>query len=168
MILSSDYSKGLAEVFEEDVYGKWRSRGLWPRKRSCPRTLTSKAALTKLESCKTPMPSTAPGHYEEVSKIIMRLVKSGLPHPLLGSDGWIPRNWLKSPARKVRTRLTSPVPILHRIRILASRSSSIPIRKNMARFLMFLPFKATMPVWSSSMHWKKPKVKADEAGGSHC
>ena len=22
---------------------------------------------------------------------------------------------------------------------------------------MFLPFKATMPVWSSSMHWKKPK-----------
>ena len=81
---SSDYSKGLAEVFQKI----WKAKAVKLLLRSfLAKTLNFKSALTN-SSIQIPEAIYVPGYYEEVSKIIKQAREIGITCPMLGSDGW--------------------------------------------------------------------------------
>ncbi len=82
---SSDYSKGLAEVFQKTLEGKGGS--IVAKEAFLGKDVDFKAALTKLKAT-NPEAIYIPGYYEEVSKIIKQAREMGITCPLLGSDGW--------------------------------------------------------------------------------
>ena len=82
---SSDYSKGLAEVFEKTLNekgGKVVAKAAFLSK-----DIDFKAALTKIKAA-NPEAIYIPGYYEEVAKIIKQTREIGLNVPLIGCDGW--------------------------------------------------------------------------------
>ena len=82
---SSDYSKGLMEVFGktlEENGGKVVAKEAFLAKDQ-----DFKAALTKLKAA-DPQALYVPAYYEEVSKIVKQAREVGLDCPILGSDGW--------------------------------------------------------------------------------
>jgi branched-chain amino acid transport system substrate-binding protein len=82
---SSDYSKGLAEVFEKTFTDNGGQ--IVAKEAFLSKDVDFKAALTKLKAA-NPDALYIPGYYEEVSKIIKQAREVGLNVPLLGSDGW--------------------------------------------------------------------------------
>ncbi len=82
---SSDYSKGLAEVFQKTFEGKGGK--IVAKEAFLGKDVDFKAALTKLKSS-NPDALYIPGYYEEVSKIIKQAREMGITCPLIGSDGW--------------------------------------------------------------------------------
>ncbi len=82
---SSDYSKGLAQVFQttlEKAGGKIVAKEAFLSK-----DLDFKASLTKIKAT-NPEAVYVPGYYEEVSKIIKQARELDLDVPMLGCDGW--------------------------------------------------------------------------------
>lgn len=82
---SSDYSKGLAEVFEKVFVqngGTIVAKEAYLQKDS-----DFRAALTKLKAA-NPDAIFIPGYYEEVGKIAKQARELGINQPLLGTDGW--------------------------------------------------------------------------------
>ena len=82
---SSDYSKGLAQVFQatlEKAGGKIVTKEAFLSK-----DLDFKASLTKIKAT-NPEAVYVPGYYEEVSKIIKQAREIGLDVPMMGCDGW--------------------------------------------------------------------------------
>ena len=82
---SSDYSKGLAEVFQKTFEGKGGK--IVAKEAFLGKDVDFKAALTKLKAS-NPDALYIPGYYEEVSKIIKQAREMGITCPLIGSDGW--------------------------------------------------------------------------------
>lgn len=82
---SSDYSKGLAEVFEKTFTENGGQ--IVAKEAFLSKDVDFKAALTKLKAA-NPDALYIPGYYEEVSKIIKQAREVGITTPLLGSDGW--------------------------------------------------------------------------------
>ncbi|MDF2501712.1 MAG: braC 3 [Anaerosporomusa subterranea] len=82
---SSDYSKGLAQFFEESFIkngGKIVAKEAFLQKDQ-----DFKATLTKLKAS-NPEVIFIPGYYEEVGKIVKQARELGITQPLLGGDGW--------------------------------------------------------------------------------
>ena len=82
---SSDYSKGLVDVFTKTFEaggGKVVAKEAFLAKDQ-----DFKAALTKLKAA-DPQALYVPAYYEEVSKIVKQAREVGLDCPILGSDGW--------------------------------------------------------------------------------
>jgi branched-chain amino acid transport system substrate-binding protein len=82
---SSDYSKGLAQNFEEAFVkngGKVVIKEAFLQKDQ-----DFKSTLTKIKAA-NPDVIYVPAYYEEVSKIIKQARELGITAPLLGSDGW--------------------------------------------------------------------------------
>ena len=82
---SSDYSKGLSEVFEKTFTqngGKVVVKEAFLQKDQ-----DFKSTLTKIKAA-NPDVIYIPAYYEEVSKIIKQARELGITVPLLGSDGW--------------------------------------------------------------------------------
>lgn len=82
---SSDYSKSLQTVFEENFTkhgGKVVAKEAYLQKDQ-----DFKAALTKIKAS-NPDVLFVPGYYEEVSKIIKQARELGLNIPIIGTDGW--------------------------------------------------------------------------------
>lgn len=82
---SSDYSKGLADVFQKTLESK--GGAVVAKEAFLSKDLDFKAALTKIKAT-NPEAIYVPGYYEEVSKIIKQAREIGINVPLLGSDGW--------------------------------------------------------------------------------
>ncbi len=82
---SSDYSKGLAEVFQKTLEGKGGK--VVAKEAFLGKDVDFKSALTKLKAA-NPEAIYVPGYYEEVSKIIKQAREIGITCPMLGSDGW--------------------------------------------------------------------------------
>ena len=82
---SSDYSKGLAEVFEKTLNEKGGKVGA--KEAFLSKDIDFKAALTKIKAA-NPEAIYIPGYYEEVAKIIKQTREIGLNVPLIGCDGW--------------------------------------------------------------------------------
>lgn len=82
---SSDYSKGLAEVFQKTLEGKGGK--VVVKEAFLSKDLDFKAALTKIKAS-NPEAIYVPGYYEEVSKIIKQAREIGITVPMMGSDGW--------------------------------------------------------------------------------
>lgn len=82
---SSDYSKGLAEVFQKTLEGKGGK--IVAKEAFLAKDVDFKSALTKLKAS-NPEAIYVPGYYEEVSKIIKQAREIGITCPMLGSDGW--------------------------------------------------------------------------------
>jgi branched-chain amino acid transport system substrate-binding protein len=82
---SSDYSKGLAQVFEETL--KKNGGQVVAKEAFLSKDIDFKAALTKIKAT-NPEAIYVPGYYEEVSKIVKQTRELGLNVPMLGSDGW--------------------------------------------------------------------------------
>lgn len=82
---SSDYSKGLAEVFQKTLEGKGGK--IVVKEAFLSKDLDFKAALTKIKAS-NPEAIYVPGYYEEVSKIIKQAREIGITVPMMGSDGW--------------------------------------------------------------------------------
>ncbi len=82
---SSDYSKGLAQVFQETLE---KAGGTIVAKEAfLSKDLDFKASLTKIKAT-NPEAVYVPGYYEEVSKIIKQAREIGLDVPMMGCDGW--------------------------------------------------------------------------------
>ena len=82
---SSDYSKGLAQFFEESFIkngGKVVVKEAFLQKDQ-----DFKATLTKIKAA-SPDVIFVPGYYEEVGKIVKQARELGITVPLLGGDGW--------------------------------------------------------------------------------
>jgi branched-chain amino acid transport system substrate-binding protein len=82
---SSDYSKGLAQFFEEAFVksgGKIVSKEAYLQKDQ-----DFNATLTKIKST-NPDVIFVPGYYEEVGKLIKQARELGITAPILGGDGW--------------------------------------------------------------------------------
>ena len=82
---SSDYSKGLAQFFEESFVkngGKIVAKEAFLQKDQ-----DFKATLTKIKAT-NPEVIFIPGYYEEVGKIVKQARELGITQPLLGGDGW--------------------------------------------------------------------------------
>lgn len=82
---SSDYSKGLAKIFEQSFVkngGKIVAQEAFLQKDQ-----DYKATLTKIKAT-NPDVIYIPAYYEEVSKIIKQARELGITVPLLGTDGW--------------------------------------------------------------------------------
>ncbi len=82
---SSDYAKGLAQVYQathEANGGKIVAKEAYLAK-----DVDFKAALTKIKAT-NPEAIYVPGYYEEVSKIIKQARELGINVPMLGADGW--------------------------------------------------------------------------------
>lgn len=82
---SSDYSKGLAEVFEQAFVaagGKIVSKEAFLQKDQ-----DFKATLTKIKAT-NPDVLYIPAYYEEVGKIVKQARELGITIPFLGTDGW--------------------------------------------------------------------------------
>lgn len=82
---SSDYSKGLAEVFEKTLNEKGGK--VVTKEAFLSKDIDFKAALTKIKAA-NPEAIYIPGYYEEVAKIIKQTREIGLNVPLIGCDGW--------------------------------------------------------------------------------
>ena len=82
---SSDYSKGLAEVFSKTLEEKGGK--VVAKEAFLAKDLDFKSSLTKIKASK-PQAIYIPGYYEEVAKIIKQSRELGLDVPLLGCDGW--------------------------------------------------------------------------------
>ena len=82
---SSDYSKGLAEVFTK-VFTAAGGQ-ITTDEAFLSKDVDFKASLTKIKAT-NPEAIYIPGYYEEVSKIIKQAREIGLDCPLMGSDGW--------------------------------------------------------------------------------
>lgn len=82
---SSDYSKGLAEVFEKTLSEKGGK--VVAKEAFLSKDIDFKAALTKIKAA-NPEAIYIPGYYEEVAKIIKQTREIGLNVPLIGCDGW--------------------------------------------------------------------------------
>lgn len=82
---SSDYSKGLAEVFQKTLEGKGGK--IVAKEAFLAKDMDFKSSLTKLKAS-NPEAIYVPGYYEEVSKIIKQAREIGINVPLLGCDGW--------------------------------------------------------------------------------
>lgn len=82
---SSDYSKGLADVFAKTLEEKGGK--IVARETFLSKDQDFKSALTKLKAA-NPDALYVPGYYEEVSKIIKQAREVGLTCPIMGSDGW--------------------------------------------------------------------------------
>lgn len=82
---SSDYSKGLAEVFEKTLNEKGGK--VVAKEAFLSKDIDFKAALTKIKAA-NPQAIYIPGYYEEVAKIIKQTREIGLNVPLIGCDGW--------------------------------------------------------------------------------
>lgn len=82
---SSDYSKGLAEVFEKTLNEK--DGKVVAKEAFLSKDIDFKAALTKIKAA-NPEAIYIPGYYEEVAKIIKQTREIGLNVPLIGCDGW--------------------------------------------------------------------------------
>ncbi len=82
---SSDYSKGLAEVFEKTLNEKGGK--IVAKEAFLAKDIDFKAALTKIKAA-NPEAIYIPGYYEEVAKIIKQTRELGLDVPLIGCDGW--------------------------------------------------------------------------------
>ena len=82
---SSDYSKGLAEVFEKTLNEKGGK--VVAKEAFLSKDIDFKAALTKIKAA-NPEEIYIPGYYEEVAKIIKQTREIGLNVPLIGCDGW--------------------------------------------------------------------------------
>lgn len=82
---SSDYSKGLADVFEASFI---QAGGKIVAKEGFLQKDTDfKATLTKIKST-NPEVIFIPAYYEEVGKIVKQARELGIDVPLLGTDGW--------------------------------------------------------------------------------
>ncbi|QJW49274.1 ABC transporter substrate-binding protein [bacterium BFN5] len=82
---SSDYSKGLAQFFEE---GFVKNGGTIVAKEAfLQKDQDFKATLTKIKAS-NPDVIFIPAYYEEVGKISKQARELGLTQPLLGTDGW--------------------------------------------------------------------------------
>jgi len=82
---SSDYSKGLAEVFTK-VFTAAGGQ-VTADEAFLAKDVDFKASLTKIKAT-NPEAIYIPGYYEEVAKIIKQAREIGLTCPLMGSDGW--------------------------------------------------------------------------------
>ena len=82
---SSDYSKGLAEVFEKTLNEKGGK--VVAKEAFLSKDIDFKAALTKIKAA-NPEAIYIPGYYEEVAKIIKQTREIGLNVPMIGCDGW--------------------------------------------------------------------------------
>ncbi|MBR2039493.1 MAG: ABC transporter substrate-binding protein [Phascolarctobacterium sp.] len=82
---SSDYSKGLAQVFTETL--EKAGGKIVTKEAFLSKDLDFKASLTKIKAT-NPEAVYVPGYYEEVSKIIKQAREIGLDVPMLGCDGW--------------------------------------------------------------------------------
>jgi len=82
---SSDYSKGLMDVFGKTLEEKGGK--VVGKEAFLAKDQDFKSALTKLKAT-NPEALYVPGYYEEVSKIIKQAREVGLTCPILGSDGW--------------------------------------------------------------------------------
>ena len=82
---SSDYSKGLAEVFEKTLNEKGGK--VVAKEAFLSKDIDFKAALTKIKAA-NPEAIYIPGYYEEVAKIIKQTREIGLNVQLIGCDGW--------------------------------------------------------------------------------
>ena len=80
---SSDYSKGLAEVFEKTLNEKGGK--VVAKEAFLSKDIDFKAALTKIKAA-NPEAIYIPGYYEEVAKIIKQTREIGLNVPLIGWD----------------------------------------------------------------------------------
>lgn len=82
---SSDYSKALAQVFEQTFT---KNGGTIVAKEAfLQKDQDFKSALTKIKAA-NPEVVYIPAYYEEVSKIIKQGRELGITGPMLGSDGW--------------------------------------------------------------------------------
>ena len=82
---SSDYSKGLTQVFEESFAkagGKVVSKEAFLQKDQ-----DFKATLTKIKAA-NPDVIFIPAYYEEVGRIVKQARELGITTPLIGTDGW--------------------------------------------------------------------------------
>lgn len=82
---SSDYSKGLTQVFGETMEAKGGK--IVAKEAFLSKDVDFKAALTKLKAA-NPEAIYVPAYYEEVSKIIKQARELGITCPMLGVDGW--------------------------------------------------------------------------------
>ncbi len=82
---SSDYSKGLAEVFQKTLEANGGQ--VVAKEAFLAKDIDFKAALTKIKAT-NPEAIYVPGYYEEVSKIVKQTREIGMKVPMLGSDGW--------------------------------------------------------------------------------
>lgn len=82
---SSDYAKGLAQVFRATLEAKGAK--IAAEEAYLSKDTDFKAALTKLKAA-SPDAIYVPGYYEEVSKIIKQARELGITAPMLGCDGW--------------------------------------------------------------------------------
>ena len=82
---SSDYSKGLASVFQKTLEGKGGK--IVAKEAFLSKDVDFKASLTKIKAT-NPEAIYVPGYYEEVSKIIKQAREIGITVPMMGSDGW--------------------------------------------------------------------------------
>ena len=82
---SSDYSKGLAEVFAKTLESKGGE--VVAQEAFLAKDQDFKATLTKLKAA-NPEALYVPAYYEEVSKIVKQAREVGITCPILGSDGW--------------------------------------------------------------------------------
>ncbi len=82
---SSDYSKGLAEVFEK-VFTQ-QGGTIVAKEAYLQKDSDFRAGLTKIKAS-NPEAIFIPGYYEEVGKIAKQARELGINQPLLGTDGW--------------------------------------------------------------------------------
>ena len=82
---SSDYAKGLADVFRKTMEAKGNK--IAAEEAYLAKDVDFKAALTKLKAS-NPDAIYVPGYYEEVSKIIKQARELGITVPMMGADGW--------------------------------------------------------------------------------
>jgi branched-chain amino acid transport system substrate-binding protein len=82
---SSEYSKGLSEVFSKTVED---NKGeIVAKEGFLAKDVDFKASLTKIKAT-NPEALYVPAYYEEVSKIIKQAREMGINCPIIGSDGW--------------------------------------------------------------------------------
>ena len=82
---SSDYSKSLAQVFEQ--YFTKNGGTIVAKEAFLQKDQDFKSALTKIKAA-NPKVVYIPAYYEEVSKIIKQARELGINAAMLGSDGW--------------------------------------------------------------------------------
>ena len=82
---SSDYAKGLASSFEEQI--KKNGGNVIIHENYVAKDVDFKATLTRIKG-KNPDFIFIPGYYEEVGLIVKQARELGLDMPLMGADGW--------------------------------------------------------------------------------
>lgn len=82
---SSDYAKGLAKAFKEEIEAKGGT--VVAEESYVAKDTDFKSTLTRLKS-KNPDFIYIPGYYEEVGLIAKQARAAGIDTPLMGGDGW--------------------------------------------------------------------------------